>query len=124
MVNSKKSLLIVDDDTGINKMLSFLFQAKGFIVQCAESGKDALHRLEKFEPHAIILDLNMPEMSGLELCERIKKDPDYKNIPVIFLSAAPSNMHKDHAFSLGAFDYLEKPFTTKNLVERVNAAIN
>ncbi len=123
MLKSDKTILIIDDDLGINKMLAFVFQAKGFKVQCAESGQRAMEILEEFAPEAIILDVSMPDMDGLEVCEKIKKDVNFKNIPIIFLSALPSDKYKERALSLGAFAYIEKPFLTKNLVESVNTAI-
>ena len=77
----------------------------------------------QFRPDAIILDLMMPGMDGFEVCETIKKDTALKDIPVIVLTALPSDVHKERALSLGACAYIEKPFVSAKLLDKIKEVI-
>lgn len=80
--------------------------------------------LKHFKPDVIILDLRMPGMNGFEVCEKIKKDDRLKDIPIVCLSALPASQHQEHASSVGACDYIEKPFSTKALIAKIEEVIN
>ena len=118
-----KKILAIDDDLNMDKMLVFLFETRGYEIQFADNGEDALELLKSFKPDLVILDLLMPGMNGFEVCEKIKSDADSKQIPVIVLSALPAEIHEERARSLGVFDYLEKPFSSKELLEKAEEAI-
>ena len=119
----EKLVLIVDDDDKLVKMLEFLFLAKGFIVQSAENGIDALEKLKTNMPDVIILDVMMPKMDGPEFLKEIKADALMKEVPVIVLSALGFDRSKPHLLSLGAYAYLEKPFKSSELVNKTIEAI-
>jgi len=116
----KKKILIVEDDNHLNRMMSYLFQSQVYSVEIATSGSDALETLKNFTPHIIILDLLMPNMDGFEFLKIIKEDASLKDIPVVVLSALPSYMNKDKVLSIGASDYINKPFQSAELVSRIN----
>lgn len=123
MEEAKKKILIIDDDLRMDRMLTFLFESQGFAVKFCETGRNAIELLQEYRPDLILLDLLMPEMDGFEVCEKIKKDSLLKNIPIIVLSALPYLAHKERAFSLGAVDYIEKPFVSIKLVNKVKEVI-
>ena len=123
MTLSNKTVLIAEDGVTISKMLKFLFMSKGCNVSSAKNGIDALEILEKESPDIILLDLKMPEMDGFEFYERLKKDDKNKDIPVIVLSAFKEEKQKERLKSMGIHDYVEKPFDTAHLVERVSKAL-
>jgi len=123
MEETEKKILIVDDDLRMDRMLTFLFEAQGFTVKFSETGQDAIEILKEYRPDVILLDLLMPEMDGFEVCEKIKKNPELAHIPVIVLSALPYLSHKERAFSLGACEYIEKPFVSIKLVNKVKEVI-
>ena len=123
MTLSNKTVLIVEDGVTISKMLKFLFISKGCNVSSAKNGFDALEILEKERPDVILLDLMMPEMDGFEFYERLKKDDKNKDVPVIVLSAFKEEKQKERLKSVGINDYVEKPFDTAYLVERVSKAL-
>lgn len=123
MVKSYKKILIIDDDLRLDKMLVFMFEGLGFKTEFADSGSHGLELLTHFKPDAIILDLMMPGMDGFEVCERIKKDTTLQDIPVMVLTALPSSVHKERAFSLGACAYIEKPFVSAKLIDKIKEVI-
>ncbi len=119
----EKTILIIDDDEKLSKMLGFLFMAKGFKVEYARDGSSALDLLRRIKPNVIILDIMMTGMDGFEVCEKIKDDSSLKEIPVIVLSALPSVKNQEKMLALGAYDYFKKPFKSSDLVEKALEAI-
>lgn len=118
-----KKVLIVEDDDKMCKMLSFLFTAKGIKVKSVHNGFEAFKSLEEERPDSIILDLMMPEMDGIEFCSKIKEKSSLKEIPVIVLSALSSSVNKEKMISLGAANYLSKPFKSADLMNSVISAM-
>ena len=123
MVGFGKKVLIVEDGPPLNRMIQFLFTSKGYSTEYAYNGIEALEILKKTTPDAIILDLMMPEMDGYELCETLKKNKQYKETPIIVLSALNADKNRDRLISMGASDYIEKPFISADLLEKVSAAL-
>ena len=119
MPKNKKLVLIVDDDDKLIKMLKFLFTAKGFLLNTASNGKEALQILEESTPDAIILDIMMPVMDGCVCMEKIKNSNRLSKIPIIVLTAAGFAHPKEELLELGATDYIEKPFKCKELIDKV-----
>ncbi|MBE9223173.1 response regulator [Cyanobacterium stanieri LEGE 03274] len=123
-VNNEKSLILIVDDLKANlKLLTYILEAKGYQTSFAISGKDALERLTVLTPDLILLDLMMPDLNGLEVCQRVKSNPDYRDIPIIFLTASQEEHHLIEAFELGANDYVTKPFRKPELLRRVHTQI-
>lgn len=117
----KKRILVVDDDT-MNLMLTKRILEKEYDVLLAQSGKEALEKMKGEEIDLVLLDIAMPEMSGIETFEHMKEFP--VEIPVIFLTASGYEEDVMSAIRLGAVNYLKKPFFPKELLKRVAKELN
>ena len=112
-------ILVVDDVTKNLQLVMEILEQIGYETTFATGGKKALERLETVKPDLILLDLMMPDMGGLEVCEILKADPQYQKIPVIFLTASNEQESLIDAFAKGAVDYVTKPFHSAELLARV-----
>src|SRR4051812_3884051 len=112
-------ILIVDDTPANLQVLAGMLKDRGYKVRPVPSGKLALLAARRDPPDLILLDINMPEMNGYEVCERLKADGTLMGIPVIFISALTEQLDKVKAFALGGVDYLTKPFQMEELHARV-----
>ncbi|MGI0479505.1 response regulator [Geminocystis sp. CENA526] len=120
LINPEESIILLVDDLKQNlKLLTFILEAENYQTSFALSGKDALERLNVLTPDLILLDLMMPDMNGLEVCEKIKSNSEYKDIPIIFLTASQEEHHLVEAYKLGAADYVTKPFKKPELLMRI-----
>ena len=118
-------ILVIEDDLDIAESIRYNLQRDGFetiIAHEAKSGATAARRASD-APALIILDLMLPEMSGLDLCQQLKTDPLTRNIPILILSAKAAESDKIMGFELGADDYVTKPFSVKELLSRVRALL-
>ncbi|MFH5836442.1 response regulator transcription factor [Proteiniclasticum sp. C24MP] len=115
-----EKILIIDDEQNLLEVVSDYLRKNGFEVFMADRGLKALEMFHEMEPDFLILDLNLPDMSGEEICREIRKTSD---VPILMLTAKTSEDDKITGFSLGADDYLTKPFSPRELVVRVNAII-
>lgn len=114
------TILVVDDNpTNLKVMVDFL-HTHGYRALTARSGKSALDRAFHGAPDLILLDVQMPEMDGLETCRHLKANPDTQAIPIIFMTAMTDLSYKVEAFSMGAVDYIVKPFQFEEVLARVN----
>ena len=113
-------ILIVDDDASIRKFLKLSLENSSYIVTVAENGKEALKTIHNDKPDIVILDLNLPDFSGKELLQLIKKD---FSIPVIMLTVEDSDEKKVELLDFGADDYLTKPFSIQELLARIRVVI-
>ena len=119
----KGRILLVDDEEDILEFLSYNLIKEGFKIKTASNGKSALKILEKFNPDLIILDVMMPEMDGIEVCESIRKNEKNDDILILFLTARSEDYSELAGFSAGADDYITKPIKPRLLVSRVNAIL-
>lgn len=120
LCNPEDCLILVVDDIKENlQLIAEVLEDVGYGTTFATNGIQALERLQNVKADLILLDLMMPEMNGLELCERIKSDKNLADIPVIFLTASDQQEHLIEAFEKGAVDYVNKPFKTAELLARV-----
>lgn len=117
------SVLILDDEEHIRKVLKLLLERQGYQVFTAPTGEDALTVAKVEHPQAILLDIVMPAMNGYEVLRRLKSDPDTRAIPVIMVTAKGSERDIATSFRLGALFHVEKPFQTKDLLEKLHVAI-
>ena|ERR1035437_10025808 len=113
-------ILLVDDEKDIVEFLQYNLEQEGFKVIVAYDGKEALEKLSK-NPDLIILDVMMPRMDGYETCSKIKTMEEYKNIPIIFLTAKSSEIDEVHGLNIGGVDFIQKPISPKKLVARVKS---
>ncbi|WP_228014981.1 response regulator [Synechocystis salina] len=112
-------ILVVDDVKDNIYVISELLEGEGYSTTFVTSGPEALQRVTQAQPDLILLDLMMPGMDGLEVCDRLKQDPQARDIPVIFLTASNEKQHLLQAFAKGAVDYVTKPFSPPELLARV-----
>jgi serine phosphatase RsbU (regulator of sigma subunit) len=113
------SILVVDDTPANLQVLAGMLKDRGYKVRPVPGGKLALLAARKDPPDLILLDINMPELNGYEVCEHLKADDRLKGIPVIFISALTEPLDKVKAFAIGGVDYLTKPFQMEELHARV-----
>jgi diguanylate cyclase (GGDEF)-like protein len=117
-------ILVVDDVPQNLKVVGSMLHEVGYSTTFAVSGKQALERLEYTKPDLILLDLMMPDMDGLQVCENLRNQEEYQGVPIIFLTASHEDEHLIQAFELGAVDYLRKPFIKAELLARVKTHLS
>ena len=118
------NILIVDDTPDNLRLLSKTLIQEGYKVRCAVNGSMALLTIKAKLPDLILLDINMPDIDGFEICKRLKESELTKDIPIIFVSAIDEIFDKVKAFELGAVDYISKPFQIPELLSRVSNQLN
>jgi signal transduction histidine kinase len=116
---AKPNILIVDDTPANLQLLAGMLKERGYQPRPVPSGKLALQAAQADPPDLVLLDINMPEMNGYEVCARLKADPRLRDIPVIFLSALSETLDKVRAFQTGGVDYVTKPFQFEEVEARV-----
>jgi DNA-binding response OmpR family regulator len=114
-------ILVVEDDRAVQKALRRLFEGESFSVEISSDGKSAVEAFRRSTPAAIVLDLRLPAMSGRDVCQEIKRQSP--TVPIIVLSAASDVSDKVLLLELGADDYVTKPFSPRELLARVRAAL-
>jgi two-component system, sensor histidine kinase and response regulator len=122
--NHKEQIMAVDDQPANLKLLQDLLGQEGYNVRSFPRGRLAIEAATRSAPDLILLDINMPEMDGFEVCELLKKDPKLSAIPVIFLSALANTNDKVRAFRCGGVDYITKPFQVDEVKARVRTHLN
>jgi len=125
----QKRILVVDDERDLCDILLYNLRAAAYQAEAAYSAEEALERIEAWrngssEVHLLLLDVMMPGMSGFELARRLKGDKETRHIPIIFLTAKDSEDETLQGFSLGADDYVTKPFSVREVMARVKAVLN
>jgi len=118
------TVLVVEDDPVILRLLEVNFELEGFGVLLAHDGAEGIEMARTHQPDVIVSDIMMPHTSGLELLAALKGDPDTKAIPIILLSAKAQTSDLKVGLDAGADDYVTKPFEPLDLVERVNALLS
>ncbi len=113
-------ILLVDDEKDIVEFLQYNLIQEGFKVITAFNGKEALEKISQ-KPDLIILDVMMPKMNGYEVCSKIRSMEDFKNTPIIFLTAKASEQDEVLGLNIGADDFIQKPISPKKLVARVKS---
>lgn len=113
-------ILVVDDDENVCELVSLYLQKEGFEVESVHDGAKALEVLEAREPDLVVLDLMLPEIDGLEVCRRVRKD---RQTPIIMLTAKGDDVDRILGLELGADDYVSKPFNPRELAARVKAVL-
>ncbi|MEI2783024.1 MAG: response regulator [Candidatus Competibacter sp.] len=112
-------ILVVDDEPNIVLSLEFLMKQAGFQVRTASDGEAALAAVAAETPDLVLLDVMMPRKNGYEVCQAIRANPDWKAVRIIMLTAKGREVEREKGLALGADDYITKPFSTQEVVERV-----
>lgn len=115
-----KKILVVDDDPYILMSLEFLMKKNGYQVMIARNGTEALEAINTVKPSLILLDIMMPDVDGYSICKHVKSKKDLKDIHVVFLSAKTKETDVQKGLDLGASLYITKPFSTRDLMKKVN----
>ena len=118
-----EKILIVEDETDVAELLAHHLRSEGFSVEIVNNGRAALAAVRSEPPALIVLDLMLPEISGLDLCRMIKSNPGTNNVPIVMLSARIEEIDRVLGFELGADDYVVKPFSPRELVLRIRAIL-
>jgi DNA-binding response OmpR family regulator len=118
-----QSVLVVDDEANILVSLEFLMKKAGYEVRLARDGEEALAEIGKAQPDLVLLDVMMPKRNGFDVCEAIRANPEWRAVRVILLTAKGRDIEREKGLALGADDYITKPFSTREVVERVTAWI-
>ncbi len=124
MREDRQSVLIVDDTPANLRLLASILSEKHYMARPVPNGELALSAARAEPPDLILLDIMMPDLSGYEVCERLKREADTRDIPVIFLSAKTDVDDKVKAFSVGGVDYITKPFQAEEVIARVETHLN
>lgn len=120
----KKRIMIVDDEEGFIRMLKMNLELSAkFEVMALSSAKDIVANVQAFKPDLILLDLIMPGIGGLEVCEMLNNDPIGKMTPIIILSALSKDIDKLKAYKLGIVDYITKPIETQKLITLIERSL-
>ena len=114
-----KRVLIADDEPNIVTSLEFLMEEAGLEVRIARNGQEALEVAASFAPDLVLLDVMMPLLNGYEVCQRLKSDPKTRDVRVLMLSAKGRDIEIAKGLELGADGYITKPFSTRELVAKV-----
>ncbi|GAA0760523.1 response regulator transcription factor [Psychroflexus lacisalsi] len=123
MKKSDITILVVDDDPDILEILSYNLNAEGYKVVKAENGVEAVKKAKKKKPQLVILDVMMPEMDGIEACEKIRETKGLENTLITFLTARGEDYSQVAGFDAGADDYITKPVRPKVLMSKVKALL-
>src|SRR4030095_12260521 len=118
-----RNIIIVEDDEDIADSIRYNFEREGFRVRVAVTGEEALNLILAGPPSLIILDLNLPGMNGFEICRRLRAESPTAKVPILMLTARADETDKVLGLNMGADDYITKPFSMRELVARVNAAL-
>ena len=114
------NILVVDDDKDLSFIISEMLESYGYKATVADNSEKAFDLLSKNKYHLVLLDINLPEITGFEICKELRR---MSNVPVIFASARTSEDDRITSFDIGGDDYLPKPYSMQELLSRVNALI-
>ncbi len=118
-----KKILIVDDEQNIVISLEFLMKREGYEVSIANDGEEAVTRIRAEQPDLVLLDVMMPKKSGFEVCQEVKSDPALGAVRILMLTAKGRDTEVAKGLAMGADAYMTKPFSTKELVEKVRSML-
>lgn len=116
----QKKILIADDNENIREALASILEDAGHTLWIAKDGADALRKVREISPDILILDVMMPEMSGIDVCRTIKNDPNLKKTFVLMLSAKGQVTEQERGKEVGADEYIVKPFSPMEILAKIN----
>ncbi|MCC5941267.1 MAG: response regulator transcription factor [Balneolaceae bacterium] len=119
----KQTILVVDDEQDLLDLIEYNLRKEGFDVLRAENGLDGIAMAREYKPNLVLLDIMMPQMDGIEVCDRMRDDSELKNIPIIFLTARSDEKTEVEGLNKGADDFITKPISTTKLISRIKAVL-
>ena len=117
-------IMIVDDDAFIRRPLEFILRGEGFDPVTAVDGNDCLEKVPLLSPDLIILDIMMPGCDGLQVCQRLKSDPERSHIPIILLSARGREQDRERGLAFGAASFMTKPYSPAEMIAKVRELLS
>ena len=114
-----KSILVVEDEPNIVLSLEFLMKRAGYEVRVARDGEEALAEVARQIPDLVLLDVMIPKRDGYDVCQTIRANPQWSDIRIIMLTAKGRDVEREKGLALGADDYVTKPFSTRDLTDKV-----
>jgi DNA-binding response OmpR family regulator len=118
-----RTVLVADDEPNIVISLEFLLQQEGYRVQVAHDGQEAWEAIQRQPPDLVLLDVMMPRLSGFDVCQKIRENPAWQQLPIIMLTAKGREVEVSKGLALGADAYISKPFSTQELLAQVRALL-
>ncbi|MDP2245402.1 response regulator transcription factor [Pseudomonas sp.] len=118
-----KTVLIADDEPNIVISLEFLLEQAGYQVMVAHDGQEALEAIQRKPPDLVLLDVMMPRLSGFDVCQKIRENPQWQHIRVVMLTAKGREVEISKGLALGANAYITKPFSTQALLAQIGAQL-
>jgi len=118
------SILVADDDPAVIVALQHLLEQAGFDVAVAQDGQEALEAMGREVPDLLLLDVMMPRLSGYDVCERVRETPAWRHVRILMLTAKGGLVEARKGLALGADDYMTKPFSTRELLDRIRALLS
>ena len=119
----KGKIFIIEDETSIIQLVQHKLEKEGFVVSSSTNGNDGLKELKKFEPNLLLLDWMLPDLSGIDVCKSLRRDKNFKNLPIIMLTAKGEEEDKVKGLESGVDDYITKPFGFNELMARIKALL-
>ena len=121
--DASKTVLMIDDEVNARKVVKLILEREGYRTLTASNGEEGLVLAKVERPHVILLDVMMPKMSGYDMLKRLREDQDTQEIPVIILTAKGTEHDIATSFRLGAIFHLQKPYETKDLLQKIAVAL-
>ena len=119
----KGKIFIIEDEASIVQLVQHNLEKEGFVVSSSLNGNEGLKELKKFEPNLLLLDWMLPDLSGIDVCKSLRRDKNYKNLPIIMLTAKGEEEDKVKGLESGVDDYITKPFGFNELMARIKALL-
>lgn len=119
----KTKILLIEDDQSLTELIRYNLTKADFEVHCESDGEEGLYATEDTSPDLILLDWMLPNLSGIEICRRIRRNKTTQNIPIIMLTARAEESDRIRGLDTGADDYVTKPFSPKELIARIHAIL-
>jgi DNA-binding response OmpR family regulator len=116
-------VLVVDDDAHIRELVKMKLQSAGHEVITANDGEEGYATAVSTQPGLVLLDIAMPKMTGLEVCEKLRAEPSTATLPIVLITARSSESDVEKGFAVGADDYITKPFSPRELLTRLEAIL-
>ncbi len=114
-----KTIVIADDEPYVLRSLEFILKKEGYTVVTATNGQDAYDRVNDSDPDLVFLDIQMPQMDGNAVCQKLREDPAKKDLYIVMITAKGQEADRIHSLEMGANEYITKPFSPRKLVGRV-----
>ncbi|HLP07594.1 MAG TPA: response regulator transcription factor [Opitutaceae bacterium] len=118
-----KRILIVDDEPDVTELVGYQLRAKGYSIEALNNPTQSIAKIRSFQPDLVILDVMMPDISGIQICRMLRADPKTKDVPVVFLTARAEEADRVLGLEVGGDDYICKPFSSKELLLRIQGLL-